>query len=776
MAIVYSGIGGQEISALFPDGTVIVKQLNPNPLTFSAIGEYKKLRLIDIQMAVDNVIGFNLRFNPTLYHNIVALPGLVGSTYYEYEITASTVTGTEYQLNLVNSNSSQINYKMFINFSDLTTAILTFTVSLFYYNTFDVNDWVKNTLYQNKDRFLKDIYNNATELDSSINTSVYNHTTGDICMAVRMEVWDTITNEQFLQVYAVFVDSAFYAKDPLNVAPTFGVAVFDYLINGLPSTNQLSTSFDTQVRVTIPYNATAIDHVLAWLIRTDNVNNSVDFITNYDKSFAPITTIPAAGTVLDNAIVSPSEAPTVVGATTEIYFNIDKTKINYYGKYRVIAIFYDEDLCVNSYISDELSCMYEPLMTGDDFNVMGILSDYRGFNLGNYLRVAPEERMKTQIYLEYSFNKYKAAILARLGLTINNDIKTYLKKYTVELYTEVTAGLTTTKQVLDRKIITNSGGVFTIDPAFAINESVGNYLWIRYPFRVRYEPNVLCMETWINGIQQLTSTGTQDWTGKTVYIKHSAEFEYIDYSPVFSETFDFIQKLSVGLYDNDAEDTTGKAEMGSSGDANVCQGEDACFVFWMVAIETDKLIGTFDKAIYGIGNIEEEENTWVPVALWSPLLPELSAHIISVNEEISNDSTGLTKGKICVDTNDLVIGQTYKVSAISKRPAELIVSDIVSGTAVNNGDGTATVTLVPSQPTYCNNWIYYLTDSIGTNQLSTKGYDCNAANLVFTIPWAGVTEYYSCNLQTTKDEKYSTNKHFLITLTVAGGTINVAIT
>lgn len=708
------------------------------------------------------------------------------------------------------------NYECKLTFVNNTTKII---IKHKFYLVYDEQNFLSVTpTPQNAWRWQKTNYNADPVMNQDPNTVFPYFDMNTVYGAITKKygyyiyVKNTTTSESGNMYQYWTVAWGFMNRRFQNSGPAFTAPAFEFSVAGIASGLNLSHTQATKVRFraedTFGYTPT---NCFAYLIRTDsglNINNT--FLNTYSYPFpfsaTEITTVGGTGTI-NNAIKAPSTAlAPVVADEWDVSFHIDHTKLIVGAKYKVIVIWYANpadvapfgNQYVTSYESEELTAFFIPPYdpeTCEEFTFEKGITDYKNVLVGaDCIITVPEDRLKFGGFFDTDHTDvggttFGACILARLGLALPlNDVRRWLKKITVEIYEEYVVGPDTFKNVFQRDtIVRTAPNVYTIPSPFEFYSTDWSTGFIcTYELRVRYEPGVSNMESYVNGVL-VSPTSNQNWVNKNLQVRFSFEFEYFDYSPTFTEVYHSYFLMCVEPYENDQVDPVilcDGDEPGSAGyqvDAfllchpgpcnpgdttpNVaayqavgelpaiiplgltilfindwpsgfagifswngstftlthtivigdivcvlskyvdgefvphaiyyeflegsariddgcpfvapatncdnyilCKGDQLCIDFLLDLEECEEylVIGTIDRPIWGIMNIQEEENE-------PGELPQLdSGHISLPLTYWSEDPLKPCVGTVCIDSAGLNIGTTYKVSIMAKRTLAII--------------------------------------------------------------------------------------------------------
>lgn len=652
-----------ELFTLDPLGNEYKELVGATEFKKNRIGEYKKL-IMGFTSDTD-ISGMNLYFDPALFlnsgfpqpfNNIIppncwslALDAAATPGVYDMFLTASV----PYSPDLIKNDKAQI---------EIIDA-LTFKVILYFYQIYDINNFLNPAGESNRYKLLKDRAANASTLMTS-GASVYT----DAKTRPRFYVFiqdpaDPISTLGSVSSNADNFQAGFYEKNELDTAPYFTNPAWSFknengslVVPGLLMTEKTRVFFQIDSPV-LP------SEIMVWMIKTNTNDNSVDMKTNYDASFYKVIT---SNTDLqkDNKIWTPSSKLSLVaGSTYEAFFSVKNTALTFGDKYRFIAIVYykDDDYSlyeVNSFISNEYTVDALPQYTGA-FDPTGKITDFLSDYTGNDLICVLEERLKGTVEFNYSGNKFSDDMLNRLGLTVPNDIRRYLKKVSVEVYSDDGAG---TKQIFER-LISNKIDPVTYSPApgLTLDFTADNFKAV-YDFRVRYESWIQNLETQYYGVPLITPTANQKWSGRILKIEYAFELYYDDYSTPFSDIIKFRQTIRPSNYTKTVDilnsDDTEIAE-----EQYYCSDENPCFKAKLANAvlnpDTFVLLTTIEKE-QGLSNTveENEEGTGELTQLDSDKF---------TNQEFDFGTTETKVAKFCLDSTKLFVDSPYKVTVIAKK-------------------------------------------------------------------------------------------------------------
>lgn len=647
----------RKLYTLLPNGTELNELIYPDDWKLNRIGEYKKF-VLDFTSTQDlaNTI---IYFNPALCISPVVVPFTTGSLPvegYSYVVDPAATVGDFAMTPFVNTPfttdlAKNWDVQIHIGYGN------DFKITIKYFQNEDRNGYLSTVSQINHDKLLKDKIGSTLELDVS-GTSVYtNPEQFPRFYIYQVDLVDN-TKKSFFIVTTAFYKAGFYNKNHHETTPYFTNPIWA-LSDTAGGRSTLNTLENTKLDFYID-SATVPTNFIAWMIRTDKNDNIVDFKTNYEASFAHITTDAGSGTI-DNKIRKPSTALTIDSGTTyKGSFYIDKDLITLGATYRFISIAYDlEGDHVNSFISEEFTTAI-PSFNGLGYSFVAKLRDYFNDYYGNNLTCIVEERMQSIININYDYFGFSDDILHRLGLVVPNDIRRYLTKVTVEIYEDASVQL---RHYLQRSIAYKTGPTTYMTPdGMELNFTTAN-LEIKYPWRNRYETSIPNIESTFNGII-ISPASNQNWGTRTLKVRTKLELFYDDYAVPFTDELVFMQVIKPKTYD-----TQGFAIYSNAGgkDAPVlatdyfCPDDANCFnaVFSNGSYAQYRLLTTIEKNPGTISMIEENEEML-------GVLAQSDTNKFS-SQESAYGETVATKAAFCIDGTKFVYDTFYKLSAMAKK-------------------------------------------------------------------------------------------------------------
>lgn len=460
--------------------------------------------------------------------------------------------------------------------------------------------------------------------------------------------------------------AGFYNQNAWQTAPWFTQTGF-VLKRGGNVVTDLSTNMDTDVEI-YATSGDAANHVtkfVVWIMRMSQFSYYNDFYTNLDAEFQVIELANVSTTKIKAPMTDPTNTSGNIWKGT---FKVGPLPLT--DTYRFVGIAYSDNVGykVNSFISPQYSVVFGvkgPEFNGEGFSVRAALDDYNRQFEGNNLECAIEERMRSKIKFEFPFNQWKNDILARLGLVVGNDIRRYLTRIDVLIYEEYTdPNFGNIKNFVDFKT-SNKVGTSSYSPQSGLTMLFSNS-WAEfiYEWRNRFESNIPCVATAVNGISVNPVLGNQYWGGKTLKIKWTWTFTYDNYTIPFSENIEATQQIRVKDYGEMAVKYVDEDESDYGDVEYVCNDDqEVCFagVLQNPSLPDRKLIANIYPTGSTVNNVEESEN-WV-----GNQLPQLGTNKIPITSEDYQELYSETAARFCIDVTKLVVNSQYTISAMAKK-------------------------------------------------------------------------------------------------------------
>lgn len=651
-------VNSQRLFTLKPDGEEFL-ELDPSAWDKNRIGEYKK---IELECSSDQTLALSvIYFSPALFINrFTVTPFVFGGAPtegYVFQVDKISTMGTypmppivvpPYNPDVPKNWETEITIGYGNNF----------TITLKYFQMQDQNSFFSTANQFQHDKLLKDRVTATTELTVTPDSIYRKAKVSDWLLAAYIYQVNPadLTDNSYVRSNFIGYKAGFYNKDAHEAAPYFTSPQWSIEVDGSAAT-KLSLLENSKVYFEIKSPTKPTDW-FSWLIRTDTTDNTVDFISNYEASFAEIVT-DVTSSVLDNKILSPSLELTLgTGTTYKGFFHVDKDLLTLGASYRFISVVYDDiSEEVNSFISEEFEVI-EPSFDGLGYEFVVKLRDYFNDWYGNDLDCTIEERIQSITKIYYGYLGFTSDIQTRLGLTVPNDIRRYLTKITVEIYEDVTVK---ERQYYDRATAYKTGSTTYSTPSGMTIDVGSDYIETTYGWRNRYESWVPNIQTVISGASLITPTGNQNWGGKILTVATKYELFYDDYVTPFTDEIVFTQQIRVKDYNTKDFLIFKPGTVTKPTDKEYyCEDESICFEAALSASTTDyKLLTTIEQSPGSIASIEENEE------MTGLLAQSDSAKFI--NQQTHFGETVSNRAYFCVDPTKLVYNKFYKVSAISKK-------------------------------------------------------------------------------------------------------------
>lgn len=665
MALIGLTLNNRSVKTLLPDGTVY-KTWTDSEIANSKnrIGEKK---VFEASFTSDtDLSGMNIFINPALFLPIGYVNTITGAGnfFWSYPLPDSAAIGT-YPCNYQGTGFNEgKNYYVEVEVVSVM-APFQFKVRVYFFQIYDVNTYLNPSSMDESNALLKDRLSNPSQLTVS-GSSIYTDVNTDGRMYVYIEKRTDASVKGSMEIKFGDYKAGFYAKDEHQAAPYFSGPVWALtgIVNG-----KLNTAASTKVVFSIT-SPVIVSKVVMWIIRTDaHFPLGVNFYDYYEADWNEIMD---PGGSNGPKIIGPMSAPEKQGASTtwNSEFYIDPALIVGGAKYRFIAVVYQDDLAytdleVNSFISDEILVNTSVPYTGGGLDFTGFLYDYNREFTGNSLSCVIEERMRSKLQIDFAADKWKNDILDRLGLTVPNDIRKYLTQITFQIYDQVVdINLGVIRNIYDERIAyrvnqttyTGNNGL-----SLTFGTDTANF---KADWRNRYEANTQAIRTEINGILWSSILSNQYWGGTIKKIDWILLFVYDDYAYPFSDTMTFTQALTVADYVGGVGAPLSiEAQTEADEEKDFwCPGDEFCLQASLTEENPSdySLITNIEPDPGSIYTIEEAE-AWAGAQLVQLTSPKI------ISQEILYSSTSLQKAKWCIDTDELELDTTYKVSALAKK-------------------------------------------------------------------------------------------------------------
>lgn len=663
-------IDGVEFKTLLPDGTQFYST-NSSPHC-NTIAEKKQ---IIWSMSVKG--GFDLEGVNIWCQFAMFQQGIINSLNAKLPIThaitfpVGLATGI-YPMGCIVNIGASFNLN---NNAQLYLQILTgytFNIIAEFYQIYDERTYQSQTLQDNHAKLLRDVKGSAFDLVSSVTPSCYNSGASSWAFTARLEKPNVLfapdpfpyTMNSNPGIGGTWY-AGFYNKSSNNGAPYFNNPIWEFTRSTI-SVSNLSASVNTDVlfKITSPGG---VSKVLFWIIRTDKFDNTDTMFGNYEANFEDIINT-NTNIGVDKLTTPVINVTSIGGGVYKVGCSIAANKLTNNATYRMIAVVYEKTDYIyysNSFISEELTCDSSPCYVGGGFEAIGSIDDYNREFRGNDLECCIEERMRSKIKLLFPFDQWKNELLARLGLTSVNDIRRYLTSVNVEIYDEEVVPIVgIVKNVYDSKTSVKYGvNLFSAQPGMTLTFSSA-WAELVYEWRNRFESNVPCISTTVNGTPVFPVNSYQYWGGKTIKIKWTLKFYYDDYFAPFEDTIEFDQQIRVKDYGNMTvlHDKVDGVRSAFNDTVNVCKGEEFCMAGVLDSIDSidRKLMVNVYPEYSGLNGLNEAE-VWV-----GNQLPQMTTNIVTNEDEDYSIIYSQKAARFCVDTSKLSVN-SYNISALAKK-------------------------------------------------------------------------------------------------------------
>jgi hypothetical protein len=646
------------LETLAPNGSTIASWTNANvQFSVNKIGERKRISFtLDSSYPLNNV---NIFVNWALFaplgfiHSFVDVPFI----NWSFGIPGAFVNGTVYDMfyyisSTLNSEAGK-NFKATLTINNGNSL----TIALEYYQTYDVNGYINPNADNNHARFLKDKITNPLELtvgsSSSSGANIYNNAAYDGRIYVFAQNSLNPDDKGHAEFKFGAYKAGFYGQGLQGSTPYFVNAAFEYSYNGSVTTGFHNSGYtDVKFKVT---SGAAVSKLIVRIIRTDTNNNTVDFLTNYENESKVIEVGMADGKLAGPVTITNS------GSTYTFNFRVNNNLLNIAGRYMLIATAYDlsSGVEVDSFGTISVGIIAANPYTGNGIDFDARLSDYNREFSGDDLECVIEERMRSNLFMDFTNDKFKNDIFNRLGLTIPNDIRRYLTQIDFTIYEEyVDTYLGNVRNIFDYRTSTKISAVSY--STGGINLSFNNgYAEFSADWRNRYEGAINCQQTLVNNLNFVPLQSTQDWSGKNLIVEWKLKLFYDDYAAPFTDVLYYKQKINVKGYESIIQITS---QIPADEDKTFwCTDDFMCLKATLgdPMLVDYKLINTIEPAPGNILTIEEAES-WT-----GAILPQLSTPKI-YNQEEDYGQTSPSVAKFCINTSELLVN-SYKISAMAKK-------------------------------------------------------------------------------------------------------------
>lgn len=461
-----------------------------------------------------------------------------------------------------------------------------------------------------------------------------------------------------------------YQRDWGNNQPWFTNTHFEVIRSGNLVNNLMASPNDVYIFANTDNALYPVTHFVVGVIKSDiyTYDDTIPWDQNYQIEWQRIQ----ASNVSTGKIAAPMTDPQLIGPQQYMANFVVQGLQNGAG-YRLIGIAYSntdpDDIKCNSFISPQYFADGAPDEDGSGFTATATLSDYNHEYEGNDLECCIEERMKSNIRMEFPFDQWKDHVFNRLGLVVPNDIRNNLDSIELLLFEEYHDPWTPAqiiRQYVDMKYAPKlQNNTFQIPGGMTLDFD-NTWAEFSYEWRNRFETYTPNVQTTNAGNTQFPPTGNQYWGGKTIKIEWILYFIYPSLN--LTDKFIFQQQIrvkdygemSVKFVDDDPDDP-GFKEL-----SNICKDEEICFagILQNSSLPDRKLIVNIMPTGAGVNNVEEAE-VWV-----GNELPQLTTNKIVNEEEDYHNLYSETAAKFCIDGSKLSVNSSYQISALAKKYIE----------------------------------------------------------------------------------------------------------
>lgn len=593
-----------------------------------------------------------------------------------------------------------------IDTTDPMNPIYHFNIEHDFYYTADPKGFISNSGYNNHDYFLKNAFDNPAELSNIYFTDGFHSTpAGQYKFTTFLtDVSNVpITQQNTFPVGTLNLMGRWYNQNVNNGGPTFP-------LNNIQLRNKADTADVTslspfenrlfKIFIDNPFGSGAnLTGLLAYMIRTDKLDNSVDYFTNYEMSPVSILTDPSISNY-GNSFASPmvllnGDSPIVPGELNVVSkWFIRKDTLTPGARYRIIVVLTTDNVeQMQSYISNEYNVTTVAEPTPLDIN--SELTDYNNYS-NAYVRTVVQDRLCSTLKLNTPFSNYVTAVIATIGQT------PIIIPRTVELIIS-TSPAPNVKHILQYnkwtflnwiydtgllKYRANFGapGDGTVSHDNDINHSflsddgitLNDFAGIFYDLRMRYEGNVPAYQSFVNG-NPVVVFGTQDWRGKKIDVQWNVTFEFgfmIGGQPAaYGDIHSFNQAIDVTTWETDLSQIFSIQLFDEFGNVlgDICKTrliEVLITLNASILNPTDyNLFPMIDVVQYGINNLQEGDLFVNDIQL----LPTLtSAFIIAGEDTFQSDNTAF----FLIDATLLQQLKQYRISCLVKYKEDETLYDL----------------------------------------------------------------------------------------------------
>lgn len=487
--------------------------------------------------------------------------------YYDFSpINPSGIVPNQWYDCVWSSNASSYIGKCQIKFNP-GVGECTVGVRLFFLSQYDIHGSYKDLTYTNRAKFLKDSINSTTEVDNTANfNDVYSN---DRFLKCFVGVNSAVPFEE--NKFEIVVPNAlrFYNMELYGNSPMLSQsAVSLERINVVPD---LASNEDTLVRIRVkdismPPSWTTGLKVYLMLVRVSSTDNSIIRDWNYSLRYIEANSFTGDldanyGLGTGDVWIAPQTGVTPIGGGEyEVTATLEHSRLTAGGKYRIIHIWRVDNagLPTEAYPIPGTNIHDFPFITAE-------------FECNDYTPVVPIQGVAiSENYICDYLNCYTGSLIATVGERLLSKIKLNFSAYNMDVnrkldmiegissvrtmvWSDTNDFLQNTKHLYTDKLSTREGNTWSNAEDVDIF-TVGNSLYLRYHFRLRYDSNERNLATYKSIADVKTAaSSTQDWSNRFIYVVHLINIHNIDNNTgeEFRDLITIKQKIFVKGFDMD---------------------------------------------------------------------------------------------------------------------------------------------------------------------------------------------------------------------------------
>lgn len=481
--------------------------------------------------------------------------------FVTFNNATTPIGGGQFNMALIGTGGNFAAAKNF-NVTFEPTSTNQFVIRFQFYQNQDIEDWITANLIPNNPKWRRTDINavNPPVGGSLLNNtfpSVYNMPKKLCSLFYLFDPNTEVDGQPFecAETHTINWTSRWFNSGLYGGASEFTNHAFALERGGGPVTT-LSTVDNTKVYFGINVSGLygGLAHVIFQVFDETQTTNSVDFLTNYDSSRSPITTIPGS-TILDNDLESPSAKISLGGGNYQISAHIG-TGINPSGVYRIAAIVYGADVeTVNTFISDPFTVTQTPDLNCDDCGIEAKTTQFQQYfqaNETDCVQPVAKERINHHLTIDNGGIK---DCLTRWGATGSWTWYDFLTNITLNVYRRIedfpNPGQTTffiwqTHQ--SNRVIGFPGNWQNLGDMIVTDS--GSLIDINFETRIRWESTpfdgssilIANTPTYMNrtsagplGPTYVSTLGiTNDWRTEEIFLEYKFRF---DFSSLFGQPY-----------------------------------------------------------------------------------------------------------------------------------------------------------------------------------------------------------------------------------------------